>query len=51
MLKNGLDIAPNPFSAQTTITYTLAEATEVTLTIYDLQGKRIVQPIARHTQE
>jgi len=49
--ENGLDIAPNPFHAQATITYMLAETTEVTLTIYDLQGKRIAQPITRCIKE
>ena len=48
--ENGLDIAPNPFSDQTTITYTLSETTTVTLTIYDLQGKRIVQPVVSQTR-
>lgn len=32
---------PNPFSAGTTISYGLPEATEVTLEVYDLLGKRV----------
>ncbi|OGC92716.1 MAG: hypothetical protein A2W25_06985 [candidate division Zixibacteria bacterium RBG_16_53_22] len=34
-------IAPNPFNAQTTIHYLLPEPSEVSLTVYDILGRRI----------
>jgi hypothetical protein len=33
--------APNPFAEQTTISYQLAEAEEVTLRVYDVLGRRV----------
>lgn len=43
-----LKIIPNPFRHATTIRYTLAEAKEVTLTLYDLSGRpvAVLQPAA-----
>ena len=46
---------PNPFSASTTITYTLPQATDVRLEVYDLLGRRVAvlaegeQAAATHT--
>ncbi|MEM8601759.1 MAG: T9SS type A sorting domain-containing protein [Bacteroidota bacterium] len=38
----GLDAAyPNPFTAQTTVAYTLAEASAVRLTVYDALGREV----------
>jgi len=34
---------PNPFNPRTTIRYNLAEASRVTLTVYDLQGRRVAE--------
>ena len=41
---------PNPFNAQTVITYDLARLEEVMLTIYDIQGRR-VRILVREHQE
>ena len=35
-------VYPNPFNAMTTISYQLPEASEVTIKIYDIQGREIV---------
>ncbi|MEM6802113.1 MAG: FG-GAP-like repeat-containing protein [Bacteroidota bacterium] len=35
-------IGPNPFNGSTVLTYTLAQAGEVDLTVFDLRGKRIL---------
>ncbi len=40
-LKNGIKIYPNPFSLQTTIEFTLPESEFVTISIYDITGKRL----------
>jgi hypothetical protein len=40
-LKNGIKNYPNPFSNQTTIEFTLPNAGFVTLSIYDITGKRL----------
>jgi hypothetical protein len=34
-------VAPNPFNPQTTIRFALATASDVTLTVYDLAGRRV----------
>jgi len=34
---------PNPFNPTTTIRYSLAEATEVSLTVYDISGRKITE--------
>ncbi len=41
---------PNPFQTETTIRYTLPEASAVTLTIYDMQGRQ-VQQLVHHPQQ
>lgn len=41
VLINGLTIAPNPFSQNTKVSFTLKETTEVTVAVYDLTGKKI----------
>ncbi len=38
--------SPNPFNATTTIRFTLAQAGQVALTIYDLQGKVVAIPVS-----
>ena len=45
-----LAVHPNPFTAQTTINYTLSKDTEVNIVIYDMQGKQIAQPIKQVVQ-
>ena len=39
----GLGNGPNPFSASTTIRYSLAEAADVTLSVYDALGRELAQ--------
>jgi hypothetical protein len=34
---------PNPFNPETTISFTLPEAMQVTLSVYDLQGRRVAE--------
>jgi len=46
-----LEVFPNPFQQQTTITYQLEKATTVALEIYDLNGRRIAQPVRNSLQE
>jgi hypothetical protein len=36
-----IDAYPNPFNSQLKITYSLVEASEVDLAVYDLSGKRV----------
>lgn len=36
---------PNPTAAGATLTYRLAEATHVTLTVYDLLGREVARPV------
>ncbi|MFH1279389.1 MAG: FlgD immunoglobulin-like domain containing protein [Candidatus Eisenbacteria bacterium] len=36
-----LENAPNPFNPSTTVTYRLGEASDVTLSVYDLAGRRV----------
>ncbi len=42
--------APNPFSDETMLTFTLTEAAEVSLFVTDLYGKRIADPIGKARQ-
>ena len=41
---------PNPFDYQTTIQYTLTEATTVSLSVFDMQGREVAQLIKEETQ-
>ncbi len=45
LMWNGMDFAitPNPFSQQTSITYTLSEQVVVDLVVYDVTGRQVVQ--------
>ncbi|HEX2899839.1 MAG TPA: T9SS type A sorting domain-containing protein, partial [Bacteroidia bacterium] len=36
-----LEVAPNPFSGQTTVQYQLIESATITITVYDLQGAKV----------
>ena len=38
---DGVQVAPNPFVGQTTLTFALDEAAQVSLRIYDLLGRRV----------
>lgn len=38
---------PNPFNPTTTLQYTLAEPTHVTLTVFDLVGREVARPVDR----
>jgi flagellar hook assembly protein FlgD len=44
---DGPSVAPNPFSASTTISFRLDEPAPVTLAVYDVAGRR-VRTLARH---
>jgi hypothetical protein len=44
-------IFPNPFQQQTTIQYQLDKTTSVTLEIYDVNGRRIAQPVPNSSQD
>jgi hypothetical protein len=43
-----LSIAPNPFRPQTTLRFRLMRPGLVTLTVHDLQGRRVATPVAAH---
>jgi hypothetical protein len=38
---------PNPFTSETTLAFSLNQASEVTLTIYNIQGKEVSVPVRR----
>ncbi|PSQ72948.1 MAG: hypothetical protein BRD34_03430 [Bacteroidetes bacterium QH_6_64_77] len=40
-LGDSVQVAPNPFAAQTTLTFALDEAARVRLSVYDLLGRRV----------
>ena len=40
---NCLTVHPNPFNPETTISFTLPEAAEISLVIYDIQGREVVR--------
>jgi hypothetical protein len=46
-----LDVAPNPFNPRATITFALGAASEVSLSIHDLAGRRIARPVDRWLEE
>ncbi len=47
---------PNPFNPQVTIAYTLKEAAEVTISVFDVRGRRVreirpgLKPAGRHRE-
>ena len=41
---------PNPFTASTTLAYTLRQPADVSLTIYDLLGREVAVPVRRQRQ-
>lgn len=46
-----LQIHPNPFIDQTTITYQINEATEVSVSVYDMNGRKVTQLVPNHKVE
>ena len=52
VVKEGFELyqnRPNPFSSETTISFVLPEATEVTLTIFDVSGQILKQVTSPYT--
>jgi len=45
---NSINIYPNPFKTQTTISYTLKEATSVHLELFDLKGQKVAELINKN---
>ena len=41
---------PNPFNPQTTLAYSIAKASDVALTIYDVNGRRVRELVNQHQQ-
>lgn len=46
-----LEIYPNPTAGQTNIAYQITQRTAVTLSVYDLNGREVAQPIQQEMQE
>lgn len=43
-------VSPNPFEARTTISYTIAEASEVHVSVFDLMGRRVALLAAEYQE-
>jgi hypothetical protein len=41
----GLGVYPNPFTSQTSVSYTLQQPSDVTLTLYNLLGDVVLQKV------
>ncbi len=50
LMSNGLTVFPNPLQNSTTISYSLAERTLVTISVFDALGREVARPVSNVEQ-